>query len=298
MLFIARFVTNKNLLFIFIFGIFIACNSGNLPEEKEDLQISAEEVETEEAETEETTDEREFSYLLPSTLQIAAIFKKSGLKYISDITNDHRSVSKYTTNFSKLLNLGVYSADLCYVTLNKQAQQKIHYLKTINNLADDLGFSSILASKSLLIRFEQNEENEDSMYTLLSEFQENLDIYLEDNEQEENAVIIFSGGWVESVYLGVVACKDDVNERLNMRIKEQLSILNNLIKNLEFYKNKNDEIEGLINDLSSLKEMVENLAFMQDAGKEEGISKTSISDEELSKLASKIVEIRTKIIAG
>ena len=54
------------------------------------------------------------SYTLPSPLQVASIFKKSGLKYKAGVTNSLKDPSKYTTNLSKAINLGVYSADLSY----------------------------------------------------------------------------------------------------------------------------------------------------------------------------------------
>src|ERR1035437_1571347 len=52
------------------------------------------------------------SYSLPSPLQVASIFKKSGLKYKAGVTNSLKDPSKYTTNLSKAINLGVYRADL------------------------------------------------------------------------------------------------------------------------------------------------------------------------------------------
>src|ERR1700692_3361358 len=50
------------------------------------------------------------SYTLPSPLQIASIFKKSGLKYYPNIANPFENASKYNAGkINQALNLGVYS---------------------------------------------------------------------------------------------------------------------------------------------------------------------------------------------
>ena len=86
---------------------------------KEDSVTEADTVATETA----TVEVEDVSYSLPSPLQIASIFKKSGLKYKDGITSTLKDPSKYTTNLSKALNLGIYSADLSYTVLNKQNQE-------------------------------------------------------------------------------------------------------------------------------------------------------------------------------
>src|ERR1051326_2322241 len=67
------------------------------------------------------------TYLLPSPLQIAYIFKKSGLKYVAGTTHDVKKQNDYSTSYSQSLALGIYSSDLAYCVLNKEKQDAINY---------------------------------------------------------------------------------------------------------------------------------------------------------------------------
>src|ERR1035437_8275242 len=99
---------------------------------------------------------QEVSYNLPSPLQIASLFKKSGLKFIEGITNAQNDPAKYTSNFSKSLNLGIYGADLAYCVLNKQNQEAMNYMKASTQLSGSLGMGSIMESGAFGKRFEAN----------------------------------------------------------------------------------------------------------------------------------------------
>ena len=122
------------------------------------------------AEVPETT-----SYSLPSPLQIASIFKKSGLKYKNDLTSQLTDPAKYNTNLSKSINLGVYSGDLSYCVLNKQSQEAMKYMKLCHKLADNLGMGSVFEQANLSKRFEKNLENEDSLAYIIAEPKPDVD---------------------------------------------------------------------------------------------------------------------------
>src|SRR5690554_6238280 len=119
----------KQLLFILLSSSFLwfACESNN------------ENVTTEEELVEEVAKEEEsMSYLLPSPLQIAEIFKNSGLTYIGDLTNSTELASSYNTKYSQKLNFGVYSADMAYCIINNQTQSAINYLSTLRELSEKM----------------------------------------------------------------------------------------------------------------------------------------------------------------
>jgi len=279
----------------FISVFFIACNSGDT----ESLEESGQSEAVEEVKADDT--EEAVYYMLPSPLQIAHIFRQSGLKYIPDLANDPKNVIKYISETSRLQNLGVYSADLCYMALNEQTQQEILYLKAVIDLSNDLGFSSIFSSGGFVARFEQNVSSKDSMVMMLSELQERMDFYLQDAELEDKSTIIFSGAWIESIYLSLSGYKLEKEESgLSVRIYEQLYILSSLVKKMEAVWEPNEEVKAVIADLNALQDIVENFAFMKDVDKQERVSvkDVSISDEELDQLATKVEEMRTKIING
>ncbi|MGZ4049234.1 MAG: hypothetical protein ACXVNN_07720, partial [Bacteroidia bacterium] len=115
----------KGSLFIAASLLLVACGNNEAPKDE-----TAATPAVDSASTPPPSDETpEVTYSLPSPLQIASIFKKSGLKYKDGITSKLMDPSKYTTNLSKALNLGVYSADLSYTVLNKQNQEAMNYMK-------------------------------------------------------------------------------------------------------------------------------------------------------------------------
>ncbi len=248
------------------------------------------------AETEDPT------YALPSPLQIASIFKKSGLKYIDGITNPESNLKKYSSNMSKAINLGVYSGDLSYCVLNKQSQKSINYMKSAKQLADQLGMSSVFETNHLGERFEKNVGNEDSLASIIAELQMQTDMFLEDNHQQHISSVVFSGAWIESMYIGASIYQKEKTKGLTDKIVEQMNILGNIIKVVELYKDKDSGMAGLITDLKSVADIYNAFpsvksAWEKNKDSEEPVLPT-ISDEEAATLSKKIEEVRTKFING
>src|SRR5690606_2524691 len=135
------------LSFILLTLIFIACSTPTTtPKIEKELTPANEE---------DIYEETELDFVLPSPLQIAAIFQRSGLSYIDGITHDPNMVKNYETEFQRSMNFGVYSADLSYCVLNGQSQQSINYLNTIRILSDNLGLNAIFDAEPLLQSFEK-----------------------------------------------------------------------------------------------------------------------------------------------
>jgi len=212
----------KGAFFIVATMLIAACGSDNTKEES--ITTPVEDSVVAEAETEEIT------YSLPSPLQIASIFKKSGLKYKAGITSELKDPAKYTTNLSKAINLGVYSADLSYAVLNKQNQEAMTYMKLSRQLADNLGIGSVFDQGNLSKRFEKNLTNEDSLAYIIAELQMVTDMYLDENDQQQVTSIVFSGAWIESMYIASRVFEKGKDKSLNNKLAEQMTILGIIIK--------------------------------------------------------------------
>lgn len=78
-------------------------------------------------------------FSIPSPIQTALLLKESGSAFNKDILNATSNVSKYTASTKKALNLGIYGADLDYVTIFEETQSSIAYLAVSKSLANDLG---------------------------------------------------------------------------------------------------------------------------------------------------------------
>jgi hypothetical protein len=239
------------------------------------------------------------SYTLPSPLQIAAIFKKSGLKYMDGITNPTANINKYTTNTSKSLALGIYSADLCYNVLNKQTQNSTNYLKAARQLGAELGMESVFGANQLNERFEKNIDKEDSLPLLIAELQLQTDMYLEDNEKEHISAIVFSGAWIESMYIGSKVYEKTQSEKISSKISEQMTILESIIKVLKSYEQRDADIPPILAELKVIQEMYIGFeSVKKGAANEDEEAEILLTPDELGQLSKKIAETRQKFING
>jgi hypothetical protein len=272
---------------------FVACGNDT---PKEDTITAPAQDSTVQAEVETP----EVTYSLPSPLQIASIFKKSGLKYKAGITSDLKDPAKYTTNISKAINLGVYSADLSYAVLNKQNQEAMNYMKLSRQLADNLGMGTVFEQGNLSTRFEKNLSNEDSLAYIIAELQMVTDMYLDENDQQQITSIVFSGAWIESMYIGSKVYEKGKDKSLNNKLAEQMTILGSIINALKAEEKKDPAITGLIADLQSVKDIYDKLPSVtaNPAASEDTEKELSLTDDEVSQLTARISEIRTKFING
>ncbi len=107
-------------------------------------------------------------FSIPSPIQTAILIKNAGTNYNKDVLNEPSKVTNYSTNFKKAINLGVYGADLGYVTMYDQTQDAISFLTAVKSIADDLGVSSAF-DLALVERFEKNIGNQDSLLALVTD---------------------------------------------------------------------------------------------------------------------------------
>ncbi len=243
---------------------------------------------------------QEVSYCLPSPLQIASIFKKSGLKYKAGVTSSSKDASKYTTNLNKAINLGVYSADLSYAVLNKQNQEAMTYMKLSRTLADNLGMSTVFEQGDLSKRFEKNLGKEDSLAYIIAELQMVTDMYLDENDQQQITSIVFAGAWIESMYIGSKVFEIGKDKSFNNKLAEQMTILGSIVNALKVQEKKDPAIIGLIADLQTIKTIYDALPSIKNNvnAAEDTEKELTLTDDETASLIKKIEGLRTKFING
>ncbi|GAB4255783.1 MAG: hypothetical protein Kow0079_12710 [Vicingaceae bacterium] len=244
-------------------------------------------------------------FSIPSPVQTALLIKEVGANFNGEMLNSPKNSTNYSTNFKKAVNLGVYGADLGYVTIYDQTQDAITYLTAIKTVGDELGVSSAF-DLELVERFEKNIGNQDSLLSLVSDAYRASDRYLKNNEQNDIGGLILAGGWIESLYFATNAAKMTKNQEIIRRIGEQKNTLNNLIKLLTPYYSK-PEFSELIDGLMEINEIFNNVEFTytyvepttDENSRTTTINSTTevkISDEQLQNITDKIEQLRNKII--
>lgn len=245
-------------------------------------------------------------FSIPSPIQTAVLIKNAGTNYNKDILNEPSKVTNYSTSYKKAINLGIYGADLGYVTMYDQTQDAISYLTAVKAIGDDLGVSSAF-DMELVERFEKNIGNKDSLLALVSDAYKASDSYLKNNQQNDIGGLILAGGWIESLYFATNAAEMTSNEDIIRRIGEQKTTLDNLIKLLTPYYSK-PEITSLVDKLMELNEIYDKVEItytfvaptVDAENKTTTINSTSevtIDAELLKSISAKVMEIRIYIIS-
>ncbi len=244
-------------------------------------------------------------FSIPSPIQTALLLKESGSAFNKDILNATSNVSKYTASTKKALNLGIYGADLGYVTIFEETQSSIAYLAVSKSLANDLGISNIF-NESLLARYEKNISYKDSLLNLVSDAFRATDRFLKQNDQENLGALILAGGWIETLYLTTKITNIESNQKIINRIGEQKITIENLMK-LLMSLNESAEVTLLLSQLNDLKDTFSQVEYsytyiastVDEANKTTTINSTSsttINKETLGLITSKVNNIRNSII--
>jgi hypothetical protein len=196
-------------------------------------------------------------FSIPSPVQTAILIKQVGATFNKDMLNSERNAPKYSTHMQKALNLGVYGADLGYITIYEQPEA-LGYFNSINTLATELGVTSAF-DKTLLERFKNNLGKKDSILVLVSAAYRSADFFLKENDRNEDGALIIAGGWIESLWFATTELKNKHNPDLVRRIAEQKTTIESLVGLMETYAGKEEygELLAALRDLKSIFDGVE-----------------------------------------
>ncbi len=247
-----------------------------------------------------TVEAPESSSSLPSPLRVAAMFKRSGLKYLPGLINSNENAAKYSTTFVRAENMGVYSADMAYCVLNKQSNDGQQLLKTIRDLGGKINLGKVFEQSSLYDRFNKNIDNEDSLGSIIAEIQFQTDQQLDENQQNELYGVIFAGAWVESMYLGGQVYRKDGNEKIVQALLEQMAVCKNIIEELKANESKDANITPLIADMQLIQDAITAMPSLKKLSDNPDLDFKDVHPDktEIESVLSKIEELRKKITNG
>lgn len=246
---------------------------------------------------EDLFDSPEYDYQLPSPLQVASIFKNSGLAYNKGAISDPETEELYTDEMKQMLNFGIYSADMAYCVLNEQANEARKYLEVITNLAERIGMEAVFENKDLMDRFDKNIGDKDSIEILMLDIHERTEIYMDENDMQHQQAIHFAGAWTEGMFLGVYDFEHSSDkENVGAKIAEQMSILQNIIQGLNDPKNAGIDLAWLISDLTKIQETFDSFQTVIDYFNDPSADELYLDKKEYHTLGDLIKELRSKII--
>lgn len=245
-------------------------------------------------------------FSLPSPYQLTLLVRKSGVSFNSNLLNPIENNQNYTSNFDKCVNLGVYGADLAYMSIYEQSPLIVSSFSVIKGLSNDLDLTSSF-NKELVERIENNVNNKDSLMSIVSSAYRDMDVYLKETQRQREGALVLAGGWLESMYILTQLTIESKNDALAQRIGESRQPLDNLIKILSPYYHDSQEIEKLLNELVELADIFAGVELQYtyvvpeiDAQKKmtivKSVTKIIISDDVLNDITKKVNTIRDGII--
>jgi len=239
-----------------LFGAFLfSCSNpeqSTTPEEEIDNMVVDQQLE------EDFNQAKQVFYSLPSPIETAMLMKRAGAKYDENLLNPITNIPNYNTTLHKALNLGIYSADLSFVSMFDQSQASIKYLSATKRLADDLGILNAV-DQSYIKRMENNINSRDSLMEIISETFMNSNAFLKENKRPELAAIVLAGGWIEGLYIASQITKNTTdNQELRDRVIDQRLSLTTLLSLLDKYKN-DENIKSVSEDFKKIQAIYDNI---------------------------------------
>ncbi len=202
-------------------------------------------------------------YNIPSPTEIPYLLEATGAEFNQSLVNDRAKADQYATKNDKAaLNLGIYAADIGYLTSYDKTQEAIDYLNACKSLADGLG---VIGSFDIdvLKKFEANISNKDSLGALLNETVQKTGTFLKDDSRNKLAALVVTGSFVEGLYISTGLIKsypkdllpDDQRNliltpimRVVLQQEQSVDELLKMLKSVE-----QDELVGtIVNDLTTL----------------------------------------------
>lgn len=144
---------------------------------------------------------KEVVYNLPSPTEIPYLLQQTGAEFNQSLVNSRNKVDQYSSKTDKAaLNLGVYAADIGYLSSYDKTQEAIDYLNASKKLADNIGVIGTF-DVDVLKRFESNIANKDSLANILNTAVQSSEKYLKDDSRNKLAALLLSGSFIEGLYI-------------------------------------------------------------------------------------------------
>ncbi len=236
--------------------------------------------------TSEQTSKQKTIFKLPSPVELYVFLHNNKATYNKSILNSPDNTNKYFTNFSKLINFGIYASDLAYCTVFGQTQETFIYFKTTKALGEDLGLNEGF-NQIIVKRIENNQYKSDSLYQITMDAYWDACTYLEELGETKRLSLILAGGWLESLHIAINSVdKFSPDNKIVIRIAEQQLLLENLIGSFQSL-DRDKQTQKMLDKLTDLQTSFDELNDNTDV---------IITKKQFTEISKKIEIIRNQIV--
>lgn len=244
-----------------ILSTFLAAGLGSCGSSSSDKDKNSDEFKEAEGSLQKQIEE--VIYNIPSPTEIPYLLQATGAEYNESLVNPRSKTDQYASRTDKAaMNLGVYAADIAYLTSYEKTQEAIDYLNSCKTLADNLGVIGTF-DLEILKRFEANISQKDSLAKLLNETVQQTEKFLKDDSRNKLAAMVVAGSFVEGLYISTGLVKsypknilpDDARNLILTPIMQvvlnQKKSVTDLLKMLTAVE-QTDPVSGMVSDLQEL----------------------------------------------
>lgn len=242
---------------------------------------------------------------IPPPAEIPYMLEATGAEFNQSLVNDRKRAESYESQTDKAaMNLGIYTADIGYLSSYEKTQESIDYLNTCKTLADKLGVTGSF-DRATLEKFEANIANKDSLAALLNDAVQKTDQYLKDGNRSKLGALLVTGSFVESLYISTGIIKSYPKNilpndtrilvltplmQIVIRQKQSVSEVANMLTSIE----QTGPIPTIVADLKELETAYNNLTI-EDQIKNNKAS-LALSDNTLVEITKIVEKLRTDIV--
>lgn len=204
----------------------------------------------------------EVVYNIPSPTEIPYLLQNTGAEFNESLINSRTKVDQYATRTDKAaLNLGVYAADIGYLSSYDKTQEAIDYLNSAKTLADNMGVIGTFDAE-VLQKLEANISNKDSLTKILDATMKKTEDFLKDDNRTKLSALVITGSFIEGLYISTGLVKSypkDLKEsernivltdlmRVILQQKKSVSELLKMLSSTE----QTESVTPIVADLKSL----------------------------------------------
>lgn len=246
-------------------------------------------------------------YTLPSPFETLTLLREADAAYSTDFLFDPARVNEFDGSIDKAVVLGIYGADLSYVSVFEDNQSSIKYLAAVTSLMKDLRIGEAFSAQTMQ-RLLDNSTNADSVQQIVSHAYYQANGLLKEDAQEHLAAIVLAGGWLEGLYIATrLAESNPDNEVLLATITDQKYALENLQELLKSF-DSHQSVSNMSEQLGQLNGIFERATQETETTVEQreqdgktvtvigGGLQSNFTDSQLSELTSTVAELRTSLL--
>ena len=139
---------------------------------------------------------------IPTPKVLTQRLTASKINYNKGFLLSSGKAGSFSSNYQKAVGLGAMGADLSVAAAYNQSSDAVEYLTQIGKLAGDLGIGNAFDPefcKDLL----KNVSKPDTFQIMLDKAFDKAERNLRSNQRVATAVMMLTGGWIESMYVSV-----------------------------------------------------------------------------------------------